>query len=598
MRNKLYATVALTGLVCGLASTAFAQAPAPQRGFPGLPTGFRPQTEIAWNRFYDAQEVDALMAKLAQQWPNLLKEQSIGTSYEDRPLKLWILNDESTGTHDQKPAMWVDGNIHGNEVQGGEAVVYLAWYLLENSTSNTEIAALLKRSSWYLLPMVNPDGRARWFAEAHNASSSRTGARPEDDDGDGRLDEDGPNDLDGDGHIVQMRKYVPGAGTHRLDPDDPRVLIPVPANDAGRKGDWIYLGSEGFDDDGDGRVDEDGVGGYDMNRAWPSMWEPEHVQRGAGPYPLFWPETRAIANFIEGRPNIAAVQSFHNMGGMILRGPGAEGFGSYEAADVRVYDELGRDGELMLPFYRYMVIWKDLYTVYGGFVNWTYEGLGILSFTNELWSDDQMYPERSKVAGGKLADGDKQRRFFDDKLLAGAGYIDWHEVEHPLYGKVEVGGWRKDTGRVPPSFLIEEMLHRNALFCVAHAAAMPEITIEEPQLVDLGDGVKALDITVRNLRAIPTRTAQAAVKKLGALDVVSLEGKNVEVLAAGVRSDRFRPDRIELVERDPARVRLERGIPSRGEVRLRYFLRGEGRNVTVTWQGDKAKRVRRDIPID
>ena len=146
MRNKLYATVALTGLVCGLASTAFAQAPAPQRGFPGLPTGFRPQVEIAWNRFYDAQEVDALMAELAQQWPNLLKEQSIGTSYEDRPLKLWILNDESTGTHDQKPAMWVDGNIHGNEVQGGEAVVYLAWYLLENSTSNTEIAALLKRS--------------------------------------------------------------------------------------------------------------------------------------------------------------------------------------------------------------------------------------------------------------------------------------------------------------------------------------------------------------------------------------------------------------------------------------------------------------------
>jgi hypothetical protein len=252
----------------------------------------------------------------------------------------------------------------------------------------------------------------------------------------------------------------------------------------------------------------------------------------------------------------------------------------------------------MLPFYRYMVIWKDLYTVYGGFVNWTYEGLGILSFTNELWSDDQMYPERSKVAGGKLADGDKQRRFFDDKLLAGAGYIDWHEVEHPLYGKVEVGGWRKDTGRVPPSFLIEEMLHRNALFCVAHAAAMPEITLEEPQLVDLGDGVKALDITVRNLRAIPTRTAQAAVKKLGALDMVSVEGKDVEVLAAGVRSDRFRPDRIELVERDPARVRLERGIPSRGEVRLRYFLRGEGRNVTVTWQGDKAKRVRRDIPID
>lgn len=580
--------------------SALAAAPAQdaQSGFPGVPTGFRPRVEIAWNRFYDAAEIDALMAKLAAEWPELLKEQVIGTSFEGRPMRAWILNDGRSGAHVDKPAMWVDGNIHGNEVQGGEAVVYLAWYLLENAESNAEIKALLSRCAFHLLPMVNPDGRARWFAAANNAHSSRTGVKPVDDDGDGRFDEDGPNDLDGDGQIVQMRKRVPGAGTHRLDPDDPRVLVPVPANDEGRKGDWIFLGSEGYDDDGDGRVDEDGVGGYDMNRSWPSMWEPEHVQRGAGPYPLCWPETKAIASWIHAHPNIAAVQSFHNAGGMILRGPGAEGFGSYEPADVRVYDELGRDGELMLPFYRYMTIWKDLYTVYGGFVNWTYEGLGILSFTNELWNDDQMYPERSKVSGGKLADGEKQRRFFDDKLLSGAGYVDWHEVDHPLYGKVEVGGWRKDTGRVPPSFLVEEMVHRNALFCIAHAAAMPEVSIEEPQLVDLGDGVKALDVVVRNKRAIPTRTAQAAAKRIGAMDVVSLEGKDVEVLASGVRSDRFRPDRIDLVEREPALVRLEEGVPGRGEVRLRFFLRGEGRKVVVAWKGEKARAVRREIPID
>ena len=570
----------------------------PRQGFPGLPTGFRPRVEIAWNRFYDDVEIDALMARLAAQWPKLMREHALGASVEGRPLRLWILGDEASGTLDDKPAMWVDGNIHGNEVQGAEAVVYLAWYLLENSESNPEVAALLKRASFHLLPMVNPDGRARWFDEAHNASSSRTGAKPTDDDDDGRFDEDGPNDLDGDGHIVQMRKHLPGQGTHRLDPDDPRVMIPVPPNDEGRRGDWILLGSEGFDDDGDGRVDEDGVGGYDMNRAWPSMWEPEHVQSGAGPYPLHWPETRAIAEWIVAKPQIAAVQSFHNMGGMILRGPGAEGFGSYEPADVRVYDELGRDGELMLPFYRYMVIWKDLYTVYGGFVTWTYEGLGILSFTNELWNDDLMFPERSKVAGGPLASGDKQRRWFDDKLLSGAGFVDWRAVDHPVHGKVEVGGWRKDVGRVPPSFLIEEMLHRNALFCIAHAAAMPEVSIEEPQMLDLGDGLKALDIVVRNKRAIPTRTAQAKKHKLGLMDTISLEGKGVEVLAAGVRGDRFRPDRIELAERDPAVLRLEQGIPGRGEVRVRFYLRGEGRRAAIWWRGEKGRDVRREVPLD
>ena len=49
----------------------------------------------------------------------------------------------------------------------------------------------------------------------------------------------------------------------------------VPANDRGIRGDWILLGEEGIDNDGDGRINEDGLGGYDMNRAWPSMWKPE-----------------------------------------------------------------------------------------------------------------------------------------------------------------------------------------------------------------------------------------------------------------------------------------------------------------------------------
>ena len=90
-----------------------------------------------------------------------------------------------------------------------------------------------------------------------------------------------------------------------------------------------------------------------------------------------------------------------------------EAFGEYPRSDVNVYDEIGREGERMLPFYRYMVIWKDLYTVFGGFVTWTYESLGIVSFTNELWSDDQPF-------GKAPEDGRTADHFFDDRLLMGA----------------------------------------------------------------------------------------------------------------------------------------------------------------------------------
>jgi len=574
-------------------SLAALQAPATPDydGFPGLGASRKPIVEIPWNRLYDYDEIYAHLDRLVAQWPEMLSMEVIGHSIESRELRVYTLNNPETGSAESKPAMWIDGNVHGNEVQGGEAVVYTAWYLLENYASNEQVRALVDRTSFYLLPMVNPDGRASWFTGAHTAHSSRTGVMPIDSDRDGLLDEDPPNDLDGDGSIVQMRKHMPGEGTHRLDPDDPRIMNRVPTNDRGIRGDWIYLGQEGIDDDGDGRINEDDVGGYDMNRAWPSMWMPGHVQYGAGPYPLYWPEARCIARFLYEHPNVAAVQSFHNTGGMILRGPGAESFGTYPRGDLRVFDELGAEGEKMLPFYRYMIIAKDLYTVFGGFATWTYEGLGIISFTNELWTMDRNSPDE-RVEGGNAG-----RLWFDDNLLQGAGFVDWHPYDHPFYGEIEIGGFKKDVGRVPPTFLIEEMLHRNAMFCLRHARAMPEIEIEEPVLTDLGDGVTAIDVVFRNLNPIPTRTARAASESIGAPDLFTIEGEGVEVLAGGVRSDRFRPERISLAEREPERLVRDSGIGGRQELRIRWFLRGTG-TVRIQHSSEKSKDVALEVSLD
>lgn len=560
-------------------------------GFPGLGAGRAPRVEIAWNRLYDYAELLAHLDRIQARWPDLISHEVIGHSVGNREIRVYTINDPATGPAESKPAMWVDGNVHGNEVQGGEAIAYLAWYLLENRDTNERVRALLDRTAFYLLPSVNPDGRDHWFHGANTAHSSRSGIQPLDSDRDGLLDEDPTNDLDGDGSIVQMRKYVPGEGTHRLHPDDPRILERVPA-DAKERGDWILFYSEGIDDDGDGAMNEDGPGGYDMNRAWPSLWMPPAVQSGAGAWPLYWPETRCIARFLVEHPNVAGVQSFHNSGGMILIGPGAEAYGSYPRADMRVYDELGKNGERMLPFYRYMVIWKDLYSVFGGFVTWTYEGLGIVSFTNELWASSRNFPD-ADGAGRSSED----RHWFDDHLLMGAGFVDWTPFEHPQYGEVEIGGFKKDVGRVPPSFLIEEMLHRNALFCIHHAEALPEVVIEEPTVTDLGGGARAVDVVLRNLRPIPTRTAMAADKGIGIPDLVTLEGAGVQVLAGGVRTDRWRPERIELQEERPARLVLESGIGGRGEVRLRWIVSGAG-EATVRWSGEKARDVERRLTLE
>ena len=317
--------------------------------------------DLTWDRWLDHDEIGERMQLMAETWPEFLDLQSVGSSYGGREMWLMTINNPETGPEDSKAAMMIEANVHGNEIQGAEVILYTIWYLMENYGRVDDVTRLVDERVFYLAPSVNPDGRD-YFLDG-TGSGARTGHVPVDSDGDGAFDEDGPNDLNGNGVIEQIRKFTPGEGTHRPSVLDPRIMERVPPDEVG---DWVLLGSEGIDDDGDGRVNEDPVGGYDPNRNYASDWQPNYIQGGSMNYPFELPEARAINDFMMVRPNIAGFQSYHNTGGMILRGPGAAWFGDYPQSDLRVYDEIGEFGERMLPYYDYLVIWRGLYTVHGG----------------------------------------------------------------------------------------------------------------------------------------------------------------------------------------------------------------------------------------
>ena len=113
------------------------------------------------------------------------------------------------------------------------------------------------------------------------------------------------------------------------------------------RGEWRMLGSEGIDNDGDGRINEDTPGYLDMNRNYPFKWQPEYVQGGSGQFPLCARPTRAVADFVSSHPNICFNYAYHNSGGMILRGPGSKLSGLYSPKDIEVYDFLGEEGDFL-----------------------------------------------------------------------------------------------------------------------------------------------------------------------------------------------------------------------------------------------------------
>lgn len=538
------------------------------------------KVDVSWNRFYDYEEMTKIIHDLVDAYPELLSLQSLGKSEQGRDMWLITLNNADTGADTEKPAMYIDGNVHGNEIQATETVLYSIWYLTKSYGKVEQLTEMMDRVAFYFLPSQNPDGRAEWFANPNTPHSARTGQRPTDNDYDGLFDEDGPEDLDGDGHITQMWRFDPN-GRYRRNELDPRVIERAPE---GTKGELSREGSEGIDNDGDGRINEDGPGGYDMNRNWASDWQPNYIQYGAGEYPFDRKETNAVAQFILKHPNIAAGQSYHNAGGMMLRGPGASYLGDlYPRSDRNVYDQLGEAGEDILPYYDYMVIHADLYTVHGGFVNWLAEGLGIVSFTNELWTNSRMMPDPDREYSAE------ERMHWQDRMLFGQTFTDYSEYDHPALGKVLIGGGTKYSSRVTPPFMLEEGCHRNFAFTMFHATNMPDIDFKWIEMKKLDRTLWEITIELENSKIIPSRLSLAAKKKIGLPDVLTLEGS--KVVLSGSLSDRFDTS-LSPVENRPEMIFIENGIGGNQINTYRFLVEGAvGDQIVLRYTAEKARDI-------
>ncbi|MGD9128463.1 MAG: M14 family zinc carboxypeptidase, partial [Planctomycetia bacterium] len=218
-----------------------------------------PKVDARWNRYHDHASITRIFKELAKTFPEYAKLSSLGKSYGGREMWVLTITNFSKGKPAEKPGFFVGGGIHANELQCSDAALYIAWYLLEMHARNPQIAELVDNRTFYVMPAMSPDSRDSHLHEPNSVKTPRSGMRPVDDDRDGLVNEDGPDDLDGDGNITQMRVRDPH-GNMKPHPEFPNLLIPCKK---GEKGSYRLLGTEGYDNDQDGRINEDRPGSYD-----------------------------------------------------------------------------------------------------------------------------------------------------------------------------------------------------------------------------------------------------------------------------------------------------------------------------------------------
>ncbi len=480
--------------------------------------------DIPRDRFVRFRELTELLDSLAAERPDLIALSEIGRSHEDRAITLATVTNTATGPHHDKPALWIDANIHATEHTGGTAALNLIQRLITTYGNDDAVTRVLDTRCFYIVPRMNPDGVELALGERPRFVRSSSREWPRTDQQDGLIAED----MDGDGRILTMR--IPDAnGVWKPYFDDPRLLVPRAPDEDG-PGPYYRLLPEGRIQNYDGTTIKHApaLAGLDMNRNYPVEWRTEGEQVGAGPYPTSEPEIRAVVQAIVDRPNICAFIQYHTMSGVHLRPYGTHNDDALPTFDLKVFKEIGAKATELTGYPAVSVYHDFRYdpkdSITGVADDWAYDHLGVHAWTTEFWS-----PMRAAgIEDFKFIEWWSDHPFEDDlKMLAwaddvapGEGYVDWYPYDHPDLGAIELGGWNNQLLiRNPPPHLLAAEVAPHADFAIWHLMISPLLRLRETEVVSLGDGAWRVRVVVENTGWLPTNVTTKAIERKVVRDI-------------------------------------------------------------------------------
>ena len=309
--TAVLAAVLLAGAQPGAQSRAQAPAPAPASVSAGL----------AFDHYHSPQEVGAALTALNKANPSTTALHTVATSRGGTALVALEIGPDVGQKARKYPAVFVVANPEGVVPISTEAALFLADKLLKTP-------AATKTLTWFIMPALNPDAAWKFFKKPLVADEKN--ASPWNDDLDDQTDEDGPDDLDGNGLITEMRVKDPAGEWIPVD-SEPRLMRKAdPAK--GEKGIYKLYG-EGLDNDGDGEYNEDGPGGVNIGITFPHLWHP--WTSDGGRWPGSEPETFGVMKFVVDHPEIAMTFTFGSTN-MCLQPPAGGRQGTFDANAIKI----------------------------------------------------------------------------------------------------------------------------------------------------------------------------------------------------------------------------------------------------------------------
>ncbi|KRY11619.1 Carboxypeptidase B [Trichinella patagoniensis] len=104
--------------------------------------------------YHSYSEIQNYMRNLEKQYPHIAKVHTIGYTHENREINLIQIG----RFYSSQPAIWIDAGIHAREWIAPSTALYIINYLVTRYDFDMEVQKYVNGLTWYILPVVNPDG--------------------------------------------------------------------------------------------------------------------------------------------------------------------------------------------------------------------------------------------------------------------------------------------------------------------------------------------------------------------------------------------------------------------------------------------------------
>ena len=529
-------------------------------------------TAQAQNGYSNYTQQTTRINTLAKTYPQLAKVKSIAKTAGGKDT--WMLT-IGNGNTETKPGIAIIGGVEGNHLLGMEMAIGFAEKLLQGSNTDS-IKNLLGKTSFYVFPNMSPDAMEQYFAPLQYERQGN--ASQTDDDRDGKLNEDGYDDLDGNSKITWMRIESP-VGDYKINPDDPRALIKADLT-KGEKGKYLLL-PEGIDNDKDGSFNEDGEGGVWFNKNL-SFKHPSFTQ-GAGEFAVSEIETKGLLDNLYQLFNVYAVVSFSGNNNLsspftyVAANPAPRVVAGYLEQDAKT-------NAMVADLYNKTTSMKDAPKTNpagGDFLSWAYYHYGRFSYSTPGWYVPKTKPDTTKKEKAFTSE-DIQANYLRWAAQQGipGTYTEWKKITHPDFPgqNVEVGGLDPFVLINPPYKLVPEIVKTHTDFIVKLAGYQPELDIINLKTENLGAGITRITATVINKGALPSHAKLGErsywVKRIN----VKLEteknqsvisGKKIQLLNA---LEGYGSRELSWLIKGSGKLILEAGSPTTGSKKMEISL--------------------------